>query len=154
MLRILCLICLAAPALADEAPGFIDDRSSPERVVISLYNAIDRQEYLRGWSYFSPDAAPPYPQFRDGYAETASVVLRLGKVESEGAAGSVYSSVPVALRAVGADGAEQVFIGCYRLRQVQPAIQDRPPFRPITIESGKLLRSDKPFAEAMGVCTD
>ena len=37
---------LAAPAVAGpQAERYIDDRSSPERVVVSLYNAINRGEF-------------------------------------------------------------------------------------------------------------
>lgn len=144
---------LALPALADDAPpDYIDDRSSAERVITSLYNAIDRHEYLRGWSYFSPEIAPDYPGFRDGYADTDRVALRIGEVTSEGAAGSIYSSVPVALQATGTDGGVTVFAGCYQLRQVQPGVQDAPPFRPIQIEKGRLTKSDQPFDTAMGHC--
>lgn len=152
LVSVLALV-LAAPALAASPPAqFIDDRSSPERVVTSLYNAIDRHEYLRAWSYFAPDSAPPYEAFRDGYADTDRVELRLGEVTSEGAAGSIHSSVPVALKATGTDGGVTIFRGCYRLTQVQPAIQDTPPFRPIQIDSGALDATDEPFETAMGQC--
>lgn len=144
---------LAAPALAAETPpDYVDDRSTPERVITSLYNAIDRHEYLRGWSYFTPETAPDYPAFRDGYAETDRVRLRVGEVQSEGAAGSIHSSVPVALLATGTDGGETVFEGCYRLTQVQPGVQDMPPFRPIQIDGGTLAETATPFDSAMGVC--
>lgn len=164
MRRILltCLtLTLATPLLAqteppldnEEVPSqFIDDRSSPERVVTSLYNAIDRHEYLRGWSYFKPDTAPDYQTFRDGYATTENVQLQIGEVQSEGAAGSIHSAVPVALQATDADGAQTVFTGCYRLTQVQPGAQDTPPFRPIQIDDGTLEESDQSFDQAMGEC--
>lgn len=150
---VLITAAVAGPAPAGEAPpAYIDDRSSPERVVISLYNAIDRHEYLRGWSYFTPDTAPDYESFRDGYAGTDRVALRIGEVWSEGAAGSIHSTVPVALLATATDGGQTVFAGCYRLTQVQPAIQDTPPFRPIQIDGGTLTESPQPFEEAMGAC--
>lgn len=156
MSRILIAALAAAIALpvlaAEPSDQFIDDRSSPSRVVTSLYNAIDRHEYLRGWSYFAPDGAPPYEEFRDGYAETENVALRIGDVQSEGAAGSIHSSVPVAIEATGTDGGKAVFTGCYLLTQVQPGAQDTPPFRPIQIDSGTLEDSDQPFDEAMGTC--
>ena len=68
MLRALvtCLVFVALPAGAG-SEEFIDDRSSPERVLLSLYNAISRQEYLRAWSYFGEGAAPSFEAFRDGY---------------------------------------------------------------------------------------
>lgn len=157
MSRILIATLAAAVALpvlaAEPSDQFIDDRSSPQRVVTSLYNAIDRHEYLRGWSYFADDAAPPYEQFRDGYADTENVTLRIGDVQSEGAAGSIHSSVPVAIEATQTDGSKSVFTGCYLLTQVQPGAQDTPPFRPIQIDSGKLEQSDQPFDDAMGTCT-
>ncbi|MBU3029109.1 hypothetical protein [Paracoccus marinaquae] len=147
------VLALAGPAIAASPPDmFIDDRSSPERVVTSLYNAIDRHEYLRAWSYFTTGSAPSYGEFRDGYADTDRVELRIGETTSEGAAGSIHSSVPVALKATGTDGGVTVFRGCYRLTQVQPAVQDTPPFRPIQIDGGSLEPTTQPFETAMGDC--
>ncbi|MFV0302636.1 MAG: hypothetical protein ACK5IP_17515 [Paracoccus sp. (in: a-proteobacteria)] len=87
-----------------------------------------------------------------GYADTGSVELRIGEIRSEGAAGSIHSLVPVALRATATDGAVTVFTGCYRLTQVQPALQDTPPFRPIGIDTGRMQLSDQAFDSAMGSC--
>lgn len=151
----LCLALLAAPLSASAQTGeFIDDRSSAARVVTSLYNAIDRGEYLRAWSYFAEGAAPPFEEFSAGYADTADVALRLGETGSEGAAGTIRFTVPVAIRATAADGTETVFTGCYALAQVQPANQATPPYRPISIEAGTLRETDADFATAMGECTD
>lgn len=144
---------LATPAVAGpQAERYIDDRSSPERVVVSLYNAINRGEYLRAWSYFKADTAPPLGDFSAGYADTAQVKLRLGEVQTEGAAGSIHSLVPIALQATGKDGTVTVFTGCYRLTQVQPGAQAEPPFRPIQIDDGRLEKSAASFDEAMGRC--
>ncbi|MCQ0970846.1 hypothetical protein MLD63_10460 [Paracoccus sp. TK19116] len=154
MLRMLPLLALVAtPVFAQETvPDYSDDRSTPEALVTSLYNAIDRREYLRGWSYFASETAPDYETFRDGYATTEDVELRIGSVETEGAAGSIHSLVPVAIRATDEGGEATVFTGCYRLTQVQPAAQDTPPFRPIQIDDGTLAESDEPFDTAMGTC--
>ncbi|MFD1798055.1 hypothetical protein ACFSC1_18975 [Paracoccus aurantiacus] len=149
-----CLLLIAAPALAQDQPAFLDDRSSAAQVIRSLYNAIDRKEYLRGWSYFAEGGAAPYPEFRDGYAATQSVELKLGDIGSEGAAGSLHYTVPVAIRATDATGERSVFTGCYRLTQVQPAVQDTPPYRPIQIDSGTFAKDDTPFDQAMGTCKD
>lgn len=150
---ILLSLCVAGTAMADAAAvRFIDDRSSPERVVTSLYNAINRHEYLRAWAYYKPETAPAFEAFSKGYANTGKVELHIGKVQTEGAAGSIHSTVPVAIRATGTDGKATVFTGCYRLTQVQPAVQATPPFRPIQIDDGKLRKSDQPFDKAMGSC--
>lgn len=135
------LALVAAPAFADE-PAYRDDRSDAAALIGSLYNAIDRQEYARAWGYFDdPKPAASFEAFTQGYAGTAGVELRTGASVSDGAAGSVYFEVPVAIRATDAQGATRVFAGCYVVRQVDPAIQE-PPFRPLLIVSGKLAPSE------------
>lgn len=150
----LLLALLALPAAAAEPPAYRDDRSDPASLVASYYNAISRQEYARAWSYFGD--TPPvadFATFATGYAGTLSVDLLTGPVVSEGAAGSIYSTVPVAIAAETAAGV-QVFAGCYRLRQIQPAIQD-PPFRPIFIETAKLHPAKGDLAAALpAACGD
>lgn len=67
-------LSLAITTAAQAGPPtdrYIDDRSSPERVVTSLYSAINRQEYLRAWSYFDTETAPPLDRFTKGYTDTA-----------------------------------------------------------------------------------
>ncbi len=143
------LLATALPAVAAEPPPYRDDRSDPAAIVASYYNAVTRQEYARAWGYFG-DTKPvaDYPAFLAGYATTASVELVLGTVTTEGAAGSLYGTVPVAIAATGPDGAVTVFAGCYTTRQVQPAIQE-PPFRPLEIVEGKLHPVDGPVAGAV-----
>ncbi|WP_265500354.1 hypothetical protein [Paracoccus beibuensis] len=141
----------APPDEATEVAPYLDDRSTPERVVSSLYSAIDRKEYLRAHSYFAGQSAPEFETFRDGYATTESVRLKTGEVASEGAAGTIHSAVPVAIEATTTAGIT-VYVGCYRLSQVQPAAQELPPFRPIQITEGALEETDSTFADAMGSC--
>ena len=143
------LLALAATAAAAETPSYRDDRSDPAALVGSYYNAVSRQEYARAWSYFG-DAKPvaDYAAFVAGYADTGAVELLTGAVVSEGAAGSIFSSVPVALAATGADGAVRVFAGCYFTREIQPAIQE-PPFRPLFIERARLRPAEGPLDAAV-----
>ena len=51
MIRIFAAAALVATtatvSVSQEVAPYLDDRSTAERVVSSLYNAIDRQEYLR-----------------------------------------------------------------------------------------------------------
>lgn len=152
---LLAALPLAAPAQTEgetAVPAYLDDRSTPEQVVTSMYNAINRGEYLRAHSYYEPGTAPDWPGFREGYQDTASVRLRMGEVITEGAAGTTHSAVPVAIEATGTDGTAEVFAGCYRLTQVQPAAQETPPFRGIQIDSGTLEPSEAGFDDAMGSC--
>lgn len=131
----------AAAAERREPPPYMDDRSTPTAVVESLYNAINRHEYARAYSYWGKGAASQsFEDFVKGYKDTIRIRLYTGNVTSEGAAGSIYYSVPVSLRSVNKDGTTVVFAGCYTVRFVNPQIQAEPPYIPMHIESGKLLR--------------
>lgn len=143
----------ATPAVAQEADTYLDDRSSAETLVRSLYNALNRKEYLRAWSYFAGTAKPAaYEAFAEGYADTGTIRVRTGEAVNEGAAGSLYTRLPVVIEATGAGGVAEVFSGCYVTLLVQPANQATPPFRPLEIVAGSLAPSDAPFSEAQGSC--
>jgi hypothetical protein len=134
--------------LAAEAP-YIDDRSDAEAVIRSLYSAINRQEFARAWDYFG-DAKPAkdFDAFVKGYDGTDKVEVKTGGVSEDGAAGSIYYNVPVAIRATAKDGTEHVFAGCYTLRQVNASIQE-PPFRSIFIDKGALKPAKADFDNAV-----
>lgn len=143
---------LAVPAYAQprqEEAAYIDNRSTATDVIRSLYSAIDRGEYLRAWSYFHEPERPDLARFIEGYADTASVRLATGDELSEGAAGTVYWTVPVAVEAVRTDGTTTVFAGCYTLSQPNPHVQAVPPFQPIGIHGGALHPADAPLHEAV-----
>ncbi len=136
---------------ADDAPEapYVDDRSSAEAVVRSLYSAINRHEFARAWSYYGDTKpAKDFPTFVKGYDDTDTVEVKTGAVSDEGAAGSIYYSVPVAIQATDKNGDAKVFAGCYTLRQVNGQIQE-PPFRPIFIDKGALKPSTADFEEAL-----
>lgn len=122
-------------------PDYLDNRSDPAALVRSYYNAISRQEFARAYSYLADP--PDYAGFASGYADTAGVALELGEVSTDGATGSIYGSVPIALEATSTSGDVTVFAGCYTTRQVQPAVQS-PPFRPIQIANGDLKKIGTP----------
>ncbi|WP_246333190.1 hypothetical protein [Aureimonas mangrovi] len=141
-----------ASAVAQDVPVYKDDRSDPGALIQSLYNAIERREYLRAWSYFDEGVVADPERFSAGYEQTAHVRLKLGEVTGEGAAGSLYGSVPVAVEATAEDGTVSVFTGCYETRQVQPAAQIEPPFSPIRIIAGKLEETTASLDSAVGDC--
>ena len=133
---------MAAQAFAQET-RYIDDRSSAAAIVNSLYNAVNRKEYARAWDYFGDEKpAKDVEAFAKGYENTTQVNVETGNVASEGAAGSTFYYVPVAIVSFNKDGSEQVFAGCYTARLANPAIQE-PPFRPLHIEKGSLKPSDQ-----------
>ncbi|MCC7362599.1 MAG: hypothetical protein IT317_24170 [Anaerolineales bacterium] len=115
-------------------PDYLDDRSSAALVLASYFNAINRHEYARAYGYWDdPAAAGAFADFMAGYADTASVAFETGPQGGEGAAGTLYYTVAAVLHATQTDGAPQTFVGCYTLKQLQPANQATPPFRPMGI---------------------
>ncbi|MBN9305294.1 MAG: hypothetical protein BGO82_02285 [Devosia sp. 67-54] len=132
---------IAVPALA-AAPDYLDDRSTPEAVISSFYNAISRQEYARAWSYYQDgQGVPKFAAFVKGYQDTVAVKVSFGQSAQEGAAGSTYWTLPVSLDAVDRAGRHSYFSGCYTLRLANPAIQAAPPFRPLHIVEGHLNKT-------------
>lgn len=129
-------VFVALPALAAQ-PAYLDDRSTAAALVKSFYNAINRHEYARAYTYFGSVAPQPYATFADGYADTASVKVATGRTVSDGAAGSVYYTLPVAIDALQSDGTHKQFAGCYTARLVQPSVQD-PPVTPMFIAKAHL----------------
>lgn len=135
-------VLAASTALADD--GYIDDRSTATSTITSFYNAIARGELTRAWSYYQHEETDPaeikakFDEFAKGYAETKTVTVLTSEETSEGAAGSIYYKLPVAIDAVNEKGEHTQFAGCYTLKLVQPANQAEPPFRPLHIEEGHL----------------
>ena len=138
-LRIIFSIALLAfaqtTALAGDA--YLDNRSSAEDLVRSLYNAVNNRDFARAFDYFATPPAKDFAAFQSGYEHTARVDVITGEVFGDGAAGSTYFSVPTIIKATDDKGAAKVFMGCYTIRQVNGAIQE-PPSRPMQIEKGVL----------------
>ncbi len=124
---------------SDQYP-YIDDRSGPVQVLTSLFNAVNRKEYDRAYSYWQSGVSdlPTYDQFKAGYANTESVQLLTGPVSGGVGAGQYYYSVPVVLVAQTTGGGTQTFSGCYTLHLANPIVQDAPPYHPISIQSANI----------------
>jgi hypothetical protein len=124
------------------ADRYLDDRSSAESVVRSFYNAINRKEYVRAYSYWEPAAAttqlPPYDQFAQGYADTQGVNLTLGRVQTDAGAGQRYYRVPVVIVSKSSGSPVKTFVGCYTLHLASPDIQAAPPYHPLAISAAKV----------------
>ncbi len=136
------------PSFAAET-SYIDDRSSATALVNSLYNAVNRHEYARAWDYFGETKpSADFNSFAAGYEAIERIEIMTGNVASEGAAGSTFYYVPVAILSIAEDGSEKVFAGCYTARLVSPQIQE-PPFRPLHLEKGSLQPADANFEDAV-----
>ncbi|RLQ87506.1 DUF1176 domain-containing protein [Notoacmeibacter ruber] len=156
-LLFLPLLALAEPSMAQSSDisglPYYDDRSLPQTVIFSLYNAINRREFSRAYSYFGiPPAASP-EDYAAGFEEMAMVQIATGGARQEGAAGSIYAVIPVAIRSVGKDGSQDVYAGCMRLRLAQPSIQASD-FTGWHIDRTAIAASDQAYETAMMDCDD
>jgi hypothetical protein len=145
----LLLLAAGPTAVAQELspePGYLDDRSTPEATINSYYDAVNKREYARAYSYWEPSAAerelPQFDEFANGYTDTSSVQVTLGTIISGVGAGQLYYSVPVTLAATMSDGSAQTFVGCYTLHLGRPQLQAVPPFQPMAIQHASISRVD------------
>ena len=148
MMILLASLAFAGPASA--TVQYLDDRSTPQQLVQSYYNAINLQQYARAYGYFSPGAVPSdFETWAKGYAATKSVSVQFGPAQPDPGAGQVYWALPVAISALGTDGETTVFSGCYQIHLTNPGMQVDPPFQPMSINSAKLSKVDKPIQDAI-----
>lgn len=141
MLAMALAVGVALPAAGQGISDYRDDRSTPEAIVESLYNAIARNEFARAWGYFIDPPAATYDAYVDGFADTASVEIEIGAVAGDCGAGTCHYEVPVILHAIDNGGALTSFSGCYVVREVNAGAQT-PPFRPLGIVSGTFAVAD------------
>ncbi len=129
----------ALESLAELGPdNYIDNRSGAVEVVSSLFNAINRKEYVRAYSYWQdPAAVGNYSDFAAGFADTDLISATFGTVLSDAGAGQYYYQVPVTQTVQTTGGATQVFVGCYTLHLSNPGMQAVMPFEPLGITNGK-----------------
>ncbi|NLX09535.1 MAG: META domain-containing protein [Chloroflexi bacterium] len=94
-----------------------EDVDSPVGLLASYYNAINRQDYQRAYGYWETPAEP-FDQFASGFADTVSArVIIEPPMRYEGAAGSLYASIPTVLIAQRTDGTQATFSGCFVARR-------------------------------------
>jgi hypothetical protein len=136
-------------------PNYIDDRSAPSQVIVSLYNAINRREYLRAYNYWiNPSTSQgSFASFANGYNDTASVNLVFGQITGDAGAGQLYYAVPVILKTISKDGTHANYAACYIVHQTQPANFGEPPFIPMSIDRGSAKPSAINTSEASTLAT-
>jgi hypothetical protein len=118
--------------------AYIDDRSTPSQVIVSLYNAINRQEYLRAYNYWTTPATSlgSYTAYANGYQNTKSVGLVFGQITGEPGMSQVYYTVPVILEATAMNNARTNYAACYVVHKASPDVFGAPPFEPMSIDRG------------------
>ena len=120
MIQIVALLAIAA---SPSGASTIDRSPAGARIVVEhYYAAIERGRYRTAWLAWDRSGAASrqsLASFTRGYAATAHVRVVAGVPrDGEGAAGSVFITVPVQVAAVLKDGRRQAFAGSYVLRRV------------------------------------
>ena len=108
----------ALPADCRPAP---DSKAAAVAVVTTYYSALDAGDYDTAWLQWGENGPPKQTPdgFRAGFAHTRATRVTIGTVgDAEGAAGSIYLTVPVTVEATFDTGASQRFGGDYELRRV------------------------------------
>lgn len=103
--------CLPAPASAQAAAA----------VVHRYYSALNARDFSTAWLQWGENGKPnqPLATFEAGFKHTRETHVTLGPLPpAEGAAGSIYQTVPVTVDALLDTGAHQRFTGQYIVRRV------------------------------------
>ena len=132
---------------------YYDDRSSPQTLIFSLYNAINRREFSRAYAYFGSPPAETLDAYASGFNQTKLVQIATGSTFEEGAAGSAFATIPLAIRSVMDDGGESVFAGCVMARRANPLITNEN-FRGWHIERTAIRLSSKAFEQSLPECDE
>ncbi|MDF5725851.1 MAG: hypothetical protein PUP91_36485 [Rhizonema sp. PD37] len=93
--------------------------SDAVQVIRDYYSAINRRDYKQAYSILSGATHQSFEQFKQGFANTKSTTVKIGKPgDINGAAGSLYIEIPVNVTATTKNGTRQSFRGNYVLRRV------------------------------------
>lgn len=90
-------------------------------VVQRYYAALNARDYGTAWQQWGDNGPPNQTQakFEAGFAHTKATHVAIGALQpGDGAAGSVYQTVPVTVDATLDDGTHQRFAGNYVIRRV------------------------------------
>lgn len=142
---VLIALFVSGPIHADDWT-FMDDRSSPQKLVESYYFAINNGYYVQAYGYFRNGSAPQnFNTWVKGYADTKTVSVKFGATAPDPGAGQIYWALPVAIEALQTSGKSKVFTGCYKIHMINPGMQSDPPYQPMGIVSASLKETTKSF---------
>lgn len=111
------------------------------QVVERYYAALNARDYQTAWSQWGEGGprGQPLDRFSAGFSHTRSTRVTIGTLPpGEGAAGSIYQTVPVAVEAVLDSGRRQRFTGSYVMRRVNDVDGATPAQRRWHIDSATL----------------
>ena len=142
-LAVNALVCLVAGLFPWKAGAddwtYMDDRSTPQKLIESYYYAISNGYYVQAFSYFKKEAAPKdFDAWRKGFGDTKSVSVTFGKTAPDAGAGQIRWALPVVVSAQQNDGSTKLFTGCFEIHMTNLGMQTDPPYQPMGIASASL----------------
>jgi hypothetical protein len=146
LLSAMCTLVAIGPALASGAE-FRDDRSSPQALVESLYNAIERGEYDRALSYFAERPVETADEFAATFGDMDEIRVVTGLARAEGEGAQRVYEVPLAIEIQGENWESSVLAGCYSVLDQSVDADGR--FQPFRVTGGSLEAVDVPLDEAL-----
>lgn len=128
---------IASAALSADADAAAPDADALT-VLQRYYAALNARQYAAAYSMWNRNGQASeqrFTAFAQGFAATEEITLTSGEPVGEGAAGSLYTTIPVVISARQADGSAQTFCGSYTLRRLNV-----PPFEVFgwRLEQGEL----------------
>lgn len=144
----LIFLCAVPGLVASQQWTYMDDRSTPQRLVESYYYAITNRYYVQAYSYFKSGAAPEdFDKWSKGYADTKSVSVKFGSTAPDPGAGQIYWALPVVIEAIRSDGTSKVYTGCYKIHMTNLGMQTDPPYEPMGIVAASLKETSTSFSD-------
>ena len=129
-----------------KANGEQTEQQKAVQVVRNYYDAINNKNYERAYQYWGSNGTASHQtfnQFKQGFANTASVQVTIGEPgRLDGAAGSIYVAIPVTLRATTVNKVTQRYQGSYTLRRVNDVPGSTPEQRTWHLYSAQITQSD------------
>ena len=143
------------PVIIPMPTNYVDDRSTPWQVMISFYNAINRQEYSRAYGYWADPSKMlgSFNAFAAGYQDTASVDLVFSEITSDAYMSQVDYTIPVMLKTTARNNTHTNYAACYVVHEVSPDVLGSPPYFPMSIMRGSARASDINLSDASALAT-
>lgn len=108
--------------LAQSVQDGENSQQQAAQVIRHYYDAINQKDYKRAyadWADNGTASQQSFEQFKQGFADTASVKVNIGEPgRINGAVGSLYVEVPVTITATTINGTTQHFTGSYTLKRI------------------------------------
>lgn len=112
------------------------------QVIRHYYDAINQKDYKRAYADWADNGAASqqsFEQFKQGFADTASVKVDIGEPgRINGAVGSLYVEIPVTITATTVNGTTQRFTGSYTLKRINDVPGSTPEQRMWHLYSAKI----------------